>query len=30
MLEFLQQTKDIRVEPKQGVHAGIPAAKERR
>jgi hypothetical protein len=29
MLEFLQQTKDIRVEQKQGVHAGIPAAKER-
>jgi hypothetical protein len=29
MLEFLQQRKDIRVEQKQGVNAGIPAAKGR-
>jgi hypothetical protein len=29
MLEFLQQREDIRVEEKQGAHAGIPAAKER-
>jgi hypothetical protein len=29
MLEFLQQRKDIKVEQKLGVHAEIPAAKER-